>query len=356
MKKFLCLIVSVPFVFLAAQAGTITVTAPNGGENWTIGSARTITWSSTGVSGNVNIVLFKGTTRVGLIKSGLAVSAGSFRWEQAGRLESGESVRAGSDYYVRVRSVATSAADQSDRPFTLSVAAAVAPSSPLVSRFSPGPIGSTSVRLIYPDGAFWILRGMEMTFTWEVVRPKPGQYVKISVVRYLTSCRDESSANILDLGQVPVTAGHFIWDTAENFLSCDHCAVRLSPVNPGDFPTVTSSTCFVLRAPTSVRVLAPNGGETYRRGDNVRVRWEVVNPYPDQRVLVSVYNYDSACATTPGSFRIREVPISTTEFDWPALPAAASAEYSLHVSVVRGLPGAVHEDADDRSDSCFTIR
>lgn len=63
-----------------------------------------------------------------------------------------------------------------------------------------------------------------------------------------------------------------------------------------------------------------------------------------------------ACTITPGSFRIREIPVSTTEFDWPAVPAAASAKYSLHVSAVRGLPGAVHKDADDRSDSCFTIR
>src|SRR3989339_74724 len=40
---------------LVKLATTITVTSPNGGENWAVGEQRTITWNSEGIVGNVNI-------------------------------------------------------------------------------------------------------------------------------------------------------------------------------------------------------------------------------------------------------------------------------------------------------------
>ena len=35
---------------------SLTVTSPNGGENWTAGSSHNITWTSTGVTGNIGIL------------------------------------------------------------------------------------------------------------------------------------------------------------------------------------------------------------------------------------------------------------------------------------------------------------
>jgi hypothetical protein len=35
----------------------IRIVAPNGGENWTVGSSQTITWTATGLSGNATIEL-----------------------------------------------------------------------------------------------------------------------------------------------------------------------------------------------------------------------------------------------------------------------------------------------------------
>ncbi|AKM84878.1 MAG: subtilisin-like protein serine protease [candidate division Kazan bacterium GW2011_GWA1_50_15] len=45
-------------------AGTLTVTAPNGGENWTIGSTQDITWDSTGFGGG-NIIDIDYSTNAG---------------------------------------------------------------------------------------------------------------------------------------------------------------------------------------------------------------------------------------------------------------------------------------------------
>jgi hypothetical protein len=52
--------VSAPTVFDTGNANfsitqTITVNSPNGGESWAVGSSRNITWSSAGITGNVNI-------------------------------------------------------------------------------------------------------------------------------------------------------------------------------------------------------------------------------------------------------------------------------------------------------------
>ncbi len=43
------------FSIISASTPTITVTHPNGGENWSVGTSQTISWSTTGIVGNVKI-------------------------------------------------------------------------------------------------------------------------------------------------------------------------------------------------------------------------------------------------------------------------------------------------------------
>ncbi len=68
----------------AQTASTITVTSPNGGETWQRGTSHTITWSYTGSPGSyVKIVLMKGSTAVGTIKSSVSTGSGgngSYTW------------------------------------------------------------------------------------------------------------------------------------------------------------------------------------------------------------------------------------------------------------------------------------
>jgi endonuclease/exonuclease/phosphatase family metal-dependent hydrolase len=59
--------------------GSVTVTAPNGGESWTGGSARTITWTASGVTSvKVEYSLDGGTWST--ISASTAASAGSLAW------------------------------------------------------------------------------------------------------------------------------------------------------------------------------------------------------------------------------------------------------------------------------------
>ncbi|HDP94439.1 MAG TPA: hypothetical protein ENN40_03655, partial [Candidatus Aminicenantes bacterium] len=48
---------------LVLMGQSITVTAPNGGESWAVGSTQTITWTTTDISsGKFRIFLLDGTT------------------------------------------------------------------------------------------------------------------------------------------------------------------------------------------------------------------------------------------------------------------------------------------------------
>lgn len=86
---------------LTVQTAPLAMTAPSGGESWIRASIQRISWSSSGVSGNVNLYLYKGASKLGLIASGIPVGNGGYNWK-AGLLKSGALVTVGSTYRVSV--------------------------------------------------------------------------------------------------------------------------------------------------------------------------------------------------------------------------------------------------------------
>jgi hypothetical protein len=118
-----CAIISMSAVLTYAQ--TITVTSPIGGEDWTLGSTHPITWTSSGVTGNVRIVLYKRATAVGVIQDNVPAAQGSISWV-VGSYRGGSAVP-GSDYKIRVREMRAETMDSSDRTFTISPAAMMPP-------------------------------------------------------------------------------------------------------------------------------------------------------------------------------------------------------------------------------------
>lgn len=59
---------------------TITVTVPNGGEQWEQGSTHPITWTSVNFAGNVKIELSDGAKILTVLNSSIAASAGTWPW------------------------------------------------------------------------------------------------------------------------------------------------------------------------------------------------------------------------------------------------------------------------------------
>ncbi|MFY0563340.1 lamin tail domain-containing protein [Archangium lansingense] len=91
----------------------ITLTSPNGGESWTAGSTRAITWTTQSVS-NVKLeyTLNNGGTW-SVIASSVAASTGSYTWTVPGS--------ASTAARVRVTDVSGTASDMSDGTFTITV-------------------------------------------------------------------------------------------------------------------------------------------------------------------------------------------------------------------------------------------
>jgi hypothetical protein len=93
---------------LAAQTAPLELITPNGGESWNLGTTQRISWSSSRVTGNLNLYLYRGTSNLGLIASGVPVAGGGYDW-RAGYLKSGTKVSAGTAYRVSIVSAANKA-------------------------------------------------------------------------------------------------------------------------------------------------------------------------------------------------------------------------------------------------------
>jgi endonuclease/exonuclease/phosphatase family metal-dependent hydrolase len=93
--------------------GTVQVTAPNGGESWAGGSARTITWTSSGVT-NVKLEYTLNGSTWSMITPSTAASAGSYAWTVPNT--------ASTTAKVRVTDAANATVtDASDGAFTITV-------------------------------------------------------------------------------------------------------------------------------------------------------------------------------------------------------------------------------------------
>ncbi len=97
--------------FAATFVGaSITVTAPNGGESWPLGTTHDVTWSQSGLSGTVTVDLYKG----GVFQKTLGTpeaTAGTMSWAIAGN------EMTGTDFRVLIWQGSVS--DESDADFAL---------------------------------------------------------------------------------------------------------------------------------------------------------------------------------------------------------------------------------------------
>ena len=96
---------------------TVTLTAPNGGENWVRTTSQNITWTSNGVTGTVKLLLYQNLSLIGTIAQDLAVGTGTYSWT-VGNMTTG-SAPAGSNYKVRIQTTDGVLSDDTDGTFTI---------------------------------------------------------------------------------------------------------------------------------------------------------------------------------------------------------------------------------------------
>ncbi|WNG49677.1 endonuclease [Archangium minus] len=88
--------------------GSVTVVAPNGGESWTAGSSRTLTWTSSNVS-NVKLEYTTDGSTWNVISASTPASAGSYTWTVPNSVTTTAKVRVSDAANVAVTDVSDAA-------------------------------------------------------------------------------------------------------------------------------------------------------------------------------------------------------------------------------------------------------
>ena len=214
-------------------APALTVTSPNGGESWTMGSTQAVTWTSAGTAANVKVEYSTngGSSWTTAIAS--TPNTGSYLWTTP--------VTATAQALVRVSDAANAAVnDTSDAVFTLTLA---------------------TITVLAPNGGE----------TWPVGAPRNIAWTwtgSIAAVRI-----DVSTNNGADWTPVVVsTANTGLYPGVVPNAPSAQCLVRVSDAaDAGVFDT--SNAPFTIDATPTLVVTAPNGGEAWMAGSAHTIAW-----------------------------------------------------------------------------------
>jgi hypothetical protein len=210
----------------------LTVTAPNGGENFYVGATTPITWHSLGAGANVDIDISRDGGATWEEIAGFADNTGSYLWTVTAPYSN--------NCRIRVTGTAiTPVSDTSNADFTIS---------------------SRGIVVTSPNGGEVFLVGDTMPISWD--SSGAGANVKIEISR-----NGGGSWQTIH-GSTP-NDGEYSWPVAGPISSA--CRVRVT----GDalIPVSDMSDADFAIGETTLSVTTPNGGEVWRTGDVASIEW-----------------------------------------------------------------------------------
>ncbi len=277
----------------------ITVTSPNGGENWRIGKQKDITWTSNNVVDvKIEYTINNGADWNTIIDTTPA-NAGSYTWTIPNN--------ASANCKVRISDVLEPGLnDVSNNIFT---------------------IYSTSLALTSPNGGENWRVGTLHNITWN--------YTNISDIKIEYS--SDNGGNWIEISASTLaSAGSYLW-TIPNSVS-SNCIVR---VTDNDEPLLTdvSNSVFSIYQP-AVTLVTPNGGENWRVGTSQNITWTSNN----------ITNVKIDYSTNNGTdwFVVASVPAVNATYAW-TVPNTVSQICKIRISDV------IEPALVDESNSVFTI-
>ena len=319
--------------FLSAQS--VTVASPNGGESWTQGSSRAITWSYQNAGTvKVSLILRNAGGVVGTIKSNVELAAGSWTWASVGRLEDGTMAAPGSDYVVRIRDVGNTFGDNSDGRFSI---AATQPPVITVTR----PNGGEEWPYLNKEPVNWDCAGMPATTPVKMLLyGEQGEFL-CTIFPNLTA------------GQ-----GSYLWTvgTAQGMEAVPHrdrYRIRVATLDDSTFGQSGGTFRILPRvsppATPSITLVNPSaGGENMVAGRQSYIHWTVANVSQNVRIAlvtpagadVGVIAENIGPQVTPYLWTVGQTQSGT---------APAGASYKVRVATMDG-------SVQDMSDNPFTIQ
>lgn len=298
---------------------SITVTAPNGGEQWELGTMNTITWSPYGYNPDINpsrdvkayLERKDGTSYVPvgtILPSGKA----SIHWETD--INSYGTRPAPGSYYVRIVNTVTGQSDRSDAPFTL-----YAKSVDLKLNGSDGPV---SVDLTRP-----------VTLSWTTT----------NVARCELHNAYPDATRQRQVGAVPLAG------TMDVYISSSGPTLYCYRSDgSARYDSVLVST---QSSPAMVQVLSPNGGEQVVVGNPHTIAWQAQNALNPS---IALYRNDQWV-----KWIVKSLPGAQTSYAWTPTLDEAEAVAPWLGSVYKIYVTAEKSDGtgyvDDKSDGTFTF-
>jgi hypothetical protein len=223
---------------------SLTVTSPNGGENWAVGSTQNITWSSVGVTGTVNILISRngGTIWSTLVSN--TPNDGSQPWKVT--------EPANAQSRIKIASVVTPTIfDTSNANFNIVQSIAVT---------APN------------DGENWIV-GSTQNITWTSIGITGNVKILVS--------RNGGTAWTTIISNTPN-------DGTQTWTVSGHATVKarikvVSVSSPSVFDTSNANFSIV----QSITVISPNGGENWPFGSTQNITWSSVGITGHVNILIS---------------------------------------------------------------------
>ena len=278
---------------------TITVNSPNGGEIWAPGSSHTISWSSTGTSGNVRIEY---STNGGADWSTIVSSTsddGNYSWTIPNTPST--------NCFVRITDTDGSPSDQSNSPFEIGT----------------GP----DITVISPNGGeVWDI-GTQHTISWSSSGTSGNVRIEYST---------NGGSNWTTIVSSTLDDNSHSW-TIPNTPSTN-CYIRITDTDGS--PSDQSNNPFTINISESITVTTPNGGEVWSVGTTQNIIWTSSGTSGTVRIEYS----------TNGGSNWSSIISSTTDdgsHSW-MIPNTPSANCFVRITDTDGSPS-------DQSNAPFEI-
>jgi hypothetical protein len=265
---------------------SITVTSPNGGENWEVNSQQSITWTSTGTVGYVKIEY---STNNGQNWTEIAASTendGSYPWTVPNAVSN--------QCLIRVSETDGSPADTSDAVFTI---------------FPP------SLTVTSPNGG----ENWDMGAVYDITWTSAGTVGNV-MIEYSTN----GGASWKTIVQSTENDGSYNWNVPAT--PSDSCLVRVSEKDGDGGPSDVSDAVFSIVSPVSgtITLRSPNGGETWLAGSSQQIKWNSTGTINNVTIKYSTDN-----GTTWK--KIAQTTANDGIYNW-VVPAAASDRCLVRVT------------------------
>lgn len=375
-----------------ALAASLTVTYPNGGETLYRYNTYNITWTSSGVTGDIAVDIYSGATN---LRRYNVPNTGSFAWTI-----DGATFPAGSSYRIGLSAMSGTVYDFSNAYFTIATPTLTVTSpnggeswdrgsSHNITWSSVGVTGNVLIQLYQngsATGTAWSVANTG-SFNWSGISVAGSTHYKIGMSAFSGQVYDFSNAEFTILPAAPtVTAPNggeiwpinstqrvtwtnpggyasftievsrnsgSTWTTVESGLPGDYtyrdwvvtgpvsttCRYRVTGFYDGGSRNDTSNASFSIVQP-AIQVVSPNGGQSYCAGSTVTITW--TSSYVTGLVAIDILN---------GASNQQRYNVSNTgSYSWYIDPALFPAGTSYRIGL-SAMSGSVY----DYSDGYFTI-